>query len=310
VNPSPAADQASPLELKEWLEAERAGEPFLVYRDGEGRQRILSLPADRERLTIGRLPRNDLELGWDPKVSRVHAALERLGATWMVEDEGLSTNGTYVNEQRLSGRRLLRDGDVIRTGGTILRFCVPAGESARTSVEREVVVEPPTERIVATVLFTDIVDSTRRAAELGDQRWREVLARHNDVVRDALARFRGREVKTTGDGFLATFDGPARAVRCAEHVRNELEPLEVDVRSGLHTGEIELIGDDVGGIAVHIAARISAMADAGEILASSTVRDLVAGSGILFDDRGMHALKGIPDEWRIVAVSGERAASP
>jgi class 3 adenylate cyclase len=163
---------------------------------------------------------------------------------------------------------------------------------------------PQPDRVLATVLFTDIVDSTKRAAEVGDRRWREVLAQHDQVVRGALARFRGREVKTTGDGFLATFDGPARAVRCAEEIRKELKVLEIDVRSGLHTGEIELIGQDIGGIAVHIAARVSAMAAGGEILASSTVKDLVAGSGIVFDDRGMHSLKGIPDEWRIVAVSG------
>jgi class 3 adenylate cyclase len=162
---------------------------------------------------------------------------------------------------------------------------------------------PQPDRVLATVLFTDIVDSTKRAAEVGDRRWREVLGQHDRVVRNALARFRGRAVKTTGDGFLATFDGPARAVRCAEEIRKELKALEIDVRSGLHTGEIELIGEDVGGIAVHIAARISAMATGGEILASSTVKDLVAGSGIVFDDRGMHSLKGIPDEWRIVAVS-------
>ena len=160
------------------------------------------------------------------------------------------------------------------------------------------------DRVLSTVLFTDIVDSTRLASGAGDRQWRELLAQHDRVIRNALARSRGREVKTTGDGFLATFDGPARAVRCAEEIREELKGLEIDVRSGLHTGEIELIGDDVGGIAVHIAARIAALAGAGEILASSTVKDLVAGSGIVFDERGMHSLKGIPDDWRIVAVGG------
>ena len=163
---------------------------------------------------------------------------------------------------------------------------------------------PDPDRVLSTVLFTDIVDSTKRAAELGDSQWRDVLAKHDAVVRRALATFRGREVKTTGDGFLATFDGPARGVRCAQAIRDEMMPLQIDVRSGLHTGEIELIGDDVGGIAVHIAARVAAMAGPSEVLASSTVRDLVAGSGIVFEDRGIRALRGVPDEWRIVAVAG------
>jgi class 3 adenylate cyclase len=167
-------------------------------------------------------------------------------------------------------------------------------------------VRPPPEpdRVLSTLLFTDIVDSTKRAAELGDKQWRDLLAEHDRVVRNALARFRGREVKMTGDGFLATFDGPARGVRCAQAIRDDMRALQIHVRSGLHTGEIELIHDDVGGIAVHIAARISAMAGRDEILASSTVRDLVAGSGIVFKDRGVHVLKGVPEQWRIVAVTG------
>jgi class 3 adenylate cyclase len=162
---------------------------------------------------------------------------------------------------------------------------------------------PDADRILATVMFTDIVDSTRRAAELGDRRWRDVLAEHDRAVRESLGRFRGREVKTIGDGFLATFDGPARAVRCAGSIRDSMAERGIDVRAGLHTGEIELTGEDVAGIAVHIAARICAMAGPKEILASSTVKDLVAGSGITFEDRGSHALKGVPDEWRIVAVT-------
>ena len=163
---------------------------------------------------------------------------------------------------------------------------------------------PEPDRVLSTVLFTDIVDSTRLAAELGDRRWREVLGEHDRVVRNALARFRGREVKTTGDGFLATFDGPARGIRCAQMIRDHMSHLEIDVRSGLHTGEVELIGEDVGGIAVHIAARISALAGPGEVLASSTVKDLVAGSGINFEDRGAHVLKGVPEQWRMVAAVG------
>jgi class 3 adenylate cyclase len=158
------------------------------------------------------------------------------------------------------------------------------------------------DRVLATVLFTDIVGSTRRAAELGDQRWRSLLAAHDRAVRAEVDRHRGREIKNTGDGFLAIFDGPARAVRAAAAIRDALRPLGLEVRSGLHTGEIALVDDDVTGIAVHIGARISGLAGAGEILVSSTVKDLVVGSGIAFEQRGAHALKGVPDEWRVFAA--------
>jgi pimeloyl-ACP methyl ester carboxylesterase len=152
------------------------------------------------------------------------------------------------------------------------------------------------DRVLATVLFTDIVDSTRRAAELGDRQWRELLDHHDQTVREQLARFRGHEVKNLGDGFLAIFDGPARAIRCAAAIVRGVEPLGIGVRSGLHTGEIELKRDDIGGIAVHIAARVADMAQAGESLVSSTVRDLVAGSGLRFEDRGLHVLRGLPEQ--------------
>jgi class 3 adenylate cyclase len=161
---------------------------------------------------------------------------------------------------------------------------------------------PDLDRSLATVLFTDIVGSTRRAAELGDQRWRSLLAAHDRAVRAEVDRHRGREIKNTGDGFLAIFDGPARAVRAAAAIRDALRPLGLEVRSGLHTGEIALVDDDVTGIAVHIGARISGLAGAGEILVSSTVKDLVVGSGIAFEQRGAHALKGVPDEWRVFAA--------
>ena len=163
------------------------------------------------------------------------------------------------------------------------------------------VVEP--DRVLATVLFTDIADSTQTAAELGDQRWRDVLESHQRAVRETLQRFGGREVKTTGDGFLATFDGPARGIRAAREIVGSSEPLGVRVRAGLHTGECEVIGDDIGGVAVHIAARVSAKADAGEVLVSRTVKDLVAGSGIEFADRGEHELKGVEDRWQLLAVA-------
>jgi class 3 adenylate cyclase len=153
-------------------------------------------------------------------------------------------------------------------------------------------------------MFSDIVDSTSRAAELGDRRWREMLEAIDAGVRHELARFRGRAVKTLGDGFLATFDGPARAIQCAVALREAARSrFGVEVRSGLHTGEIELIGDDVGGIAVHIGARVLACADPGEVVVSGTVKDLVVGSGIEFTDRGERELRGVPGRWRLWAVA-------
>jgi class 3 adenylate cyclase len=158
------------------------------------------------------------------------------------------------------------------------------------------------DRVLATVLFTDLVDSTKLAAELGDRRWHLALEQHHAVVRSNLARFRGREVKTTGDGFLATFDGPARAIRAADAIRAELAEHSLQMRVGLHTGEVELLGDDIGGIAVHIAARVLAQAKLGEVLCSRTVKDLVAGAGFVFTDRGRRRLKGVPDSWQLYAV--------
>jgi class 3 adenylate cyclase len=159
------------------------------------------------------------------------------------------------------------------------------------------------DRILATVLFTDIVDSTRLAAEAGDRRWRELLDAHDEISAREVERFRGRRVKTTGDGMLAVFDGPARGVRCAEAVLDGLAELRVEIRAGLHVGECELRGDDVGGLAVHIGARVAGLAKPSEILVSRTVRDLVAGSGLRFDERGEHELKGVPDRWSLYAVA-------
>ena len=160
-------------------------------------------------------------------------------------------------------------------------------------------------RILATVLFTDIVDSTSQAAVLGDRGWGELREQHDRLIRGQLARHRGREVKTVGDGFIATFDGPARAVRCARAICSSVQTLGIEVRVGLHTGEIELDGDDITGVAVAIGARICALAGDGQVLVSSTVKDLVVGSGLTFDDRGEQALKGVPDEWRLFAAVGD-----
>ena len=162
---------------------------------------------------------------------------------------------------------------------------------------------PQPDRFLATVLFTDIVGSTERAAALGDDAWRDLLERHHTAVRHELARFRGQEISTSGDGFFATFDGPARAVRCAVAIRDRLRESGLEVRAGVHSGECERMGDNIGGLAVHIGSRVAGLAGPGEVLASSTVKDLVAGSGIVFEDRGAHSLKGIPGEWRVFHVA-------
>jgi class 3 adenylate cyclase len=183
-------------------------------------------------------------------------------------------------------------GDMERTADEIRDFLGIAATERR----------PEHDRVLATVLFTDIVSSTERAAELGDRRWAELLDRHDSMVRAALEKWRGREIKTTGDGFLATFDGPGKAISAAGAIRLGARRLGVDIRAGLHVGEVELRGEDIGGLAVHAAARIMSSAGPGEILASSTVKDLVIGSETRFDDREVHELKGIPGEWRLYAV--------
>jgi class 3 adenylate cyclase len=161
------------------------------------------------------------------------------------------------------------------------------------------------DRVLATVLFTDIVGSTERATAIGDRAWSELLERHHQIVRVMLGRYRGAEVDTAGDGFFATFDGPGRAVRCAQAIVAAMQPLDIEVRAGLHTGEIERVGDKVGGLAVHLGARLGAVASASQVVVSSTVRDLVAGSGLHFDDLGWHDLKGVPDQWHLYRVASD-----
>jgi class 3 adenylate cyclase len=162
--------------------------------------------------------------------------------------------------------------------------------------------EADLDRVLATVLFTDIVGSTEKAAEIGDRPWRELVQAHHATVRALLARYRGREVDTAGDGFFATFDGPVRARRCAKAIVDAVERLGIRIRAGLHTGECEVIDDKIGGLAVSIGSRITALAGASEILASQTVKDLVTGAGLRFEDRGAHELKGIPGEWRLFSL--------
>ena len=160
-----------------------------------------------------------------------------------------------------------------------------------------------TDRVLATVLFLDIVGSTERAAAMGDAAWRELLNAYYALVRKELARFRGKEIDTAGDGFFATFDGPGRAIQCALSISENIRRLEIEIRAGVHTGECELNGDSVSGIAKHIGARVMSLAQANEVLVSSTVKDLVAGSGFQFQDRGSHVLKGVPGEWHIYAAT-------
>jgi class 3 adenylate cyclase len=205
----------------------------------------------------------------------------------------------YLSEHIPAAKLVLLDGDDHLPWVGDQDAVLDEIEESLTGVRRG----PQLDRVLATVLFTDIVDSTKKAAELGDARWKELLRAHDERVRTELARFRGVEVKTTGDGFLATFDGPARAVGCAQTLAGTMGNLGIEIRAGCHTGEVELLSGDLGGIAVHIGARIAALAGAGEVLVSSTVKDLVVGAGLRFDDRGIHPLKGVPDAWHLYAVA-------
>ena len=204
----------------------------------------------------------------------------------------------YVAARIPGCRRIQLDRGSLHIPANMERY-VSAVETFIASARDE---EAALDRRLATVLFTDLVGSTHRAAEVGDAAWKTALEQHNSVVRSFLNRYRGVEVKTTGDGFLATFDGPARAVKCAQGICSAVKPLGLEVRAGCHTGEIELMGADVGGIAVHIGARVGALAGPSEVLVSSTVKDLVAGSGLVFEDRGEHPLKGVPEPWHLYAA--------
>jgi class 3 adenylate cyclase len=202
--------------------------------------------------------------------------------------------------------RTIRGARYIELPGIDHCLWVDGGDQVVPEIEEFLTgVREPAEpdRVLATVLFTDIVGSTGRARELGDRRWRELLERHHELVRGQLERFRGREIDTAGDGFFATFDGPARGIRCGRAIVDSVRSIGLEVRAGLHTGEVELSGSAVRGIAVHTGARVAAQAAPGEVLVSQTVKDLVAGSGIEFGDRGSHELKGIPGDWRLFAAT-------
>jgi class 3 adenylate cyclase len=212
--------------------------------------------------------------------------------------------GARYTAERTPGARLLElPGETLIPAAAGLQRALDETEAfLKEAWESGAWEEPVPDRVLATVMFTDIVGSSERASELGDRAWRELLQKHHDLVRRQLARFRGKEVDTAGDGFLASFDGPARAIRCAEAIVEGVHALGLEVRAGLHTGECELLDGKVAGIAVHTGARVAAEAQPGEVLVSSTVKDLVAGSGLSFQDRGSHELRGVPGEWRLYAV--------
>lgn len=281
---------------------------FLVWKDASGAQVIAGL-GELERATVGRRPGNTIVVDGDDEISRVHFELELMGSGWTAADDGLSRNGTYVNGVRVTHRQRLRDRDVLRIGRTTIEYRCPSDGSTVASGQvdqflNETGTDGGEDRLLATVMFTDIVGPTGLATRLGDQKWHQLVDAHDDMVRQQLDRFAGREIKNTGDGFLAVFPSPARSIRCALAIRQESEQLGLAIRAGLHTGELERRGDDVGGIAVHIGSRVAAAAQSGEVLVSCTLKELVAGSRLEFADRGEHALKGVEERWRLFAVLG------
>lgn len=271
------------------------------------------------------LAADDPSVGHDPEFVTWYAKVQRHWVTpstaavlnQMAYDTDVRHVLSSVQSPTLitSPSRHLEVGEYVASlipGAAIVELAKPdfmpwAGDPRKviTAIEDFVGVERPPldlDRVLATVLFTDIVGSTRKAAELGDHEWRQLLASHHNRVRAQIQRYHGREMGTAGDGFLVTFDGPARAIRCAQAIMASLRPLQIEIRAGLHTGELELSGTKVEGIAVHIGARVAALAGPSEILVSSTVKDLVAGSGIVFKEWGTEVLKGVPGEWRIYSV--------
>ena len=276
-------------------EAIRRSNPSIAERDLPGFMRVFRLSVSPGAAAAY------LRAGLDVDVRDV-LPLVRV-PTLVLHRERFAPSSRYIAE-RIPGARLVevpgRDlgpmfGDQERLFSELEAFLVTVKEQGRAI--------PEPDRVLATVLFTDIVDGTARAARLGDRAWGRLLKEHHELVRSQLQQFRGREVDTAGDGFFATFDGPARAIRCACAIRERLTDIDVQIRAGLHTGECELVDGKASGIAVHTGARVAARAEPSEILVSSTVKDLVAGSGIAFNDRGLHELKGIPGEWRLYAVA-------
>ena len=263
-----------------------------VFREWAGRlERLAASPASIRRIfdLIGRFDVRDVL----PSIRVPTLLLHRRGDTF------INVEHSRYMASRIPGARL------VELEGEQNMFSIDDSEAITGEIEEFLTGTRPErepDRMLATVMFTDIVESTRRAADMGDRGWRFLLERHDALFRRALERHRGREVKRTGDGFLATFDGPARAIRCAASLSDAMGSLGLEVRAGLHTGELEVMNGDLGGLAVHIAARVMERAGPCEVLVSSTVRDLVVGSELAFEDRGEHELRGVPGEWRLFAV--------
>jgi class 3 adenylate cyclase len=307
----PGKEYAGPDHMKTWVAAytpSRSGDSDFAESMGSY-MRVAASPSTREHLF-----RMNLAIDVRPILSTIRAPTLVMHRDLPVQASPSDYIGTLVNTpldasryvaEQISGARFveLPAGDVIFWGGdfadqvrTLREFLSQARESDAWDAA-----EP--DRVLTTVLFTDIVGSSAQASRLGDARWRELLQAHHELIRKQLIRFRGRELDTAGDGFLASFDGPARAVRCACAISDAVHELGLEVRAGLHTGECELIDGKVGGVAVHIGARVAASSEPGEVRVSSTVKDLVAGSGLEFEARGVHELKGIPNKWQLFAVS-------
>ena len=261
----------------------------------------------------------------DPKIIKWMARVQRLGAspgaaemiyrmamTVDVRDvlpsirvPTLVLYRDFVRGEAVYVAERIRGARAVEIGGPDTMYWLAEGLAEEIVAFFEGVAEEPVpDTVLATILFTDIVDSTAKAVELGDRAWADLVQRHHAVVRAQLDRFHGRELDTAGDGFFAAFDGPIRAIHCATAIRGAVGDLGLDVRAGLHAGECEVVGEKLGGVAVIVGARVAALAGPGEILVSRTVKDLVAGSGIEFEDRGVATLKGLPDEWRLYAVAG------
>ena len=304
-------------QFKSWLPTQEALEGFFQYIDsawGSGESLPMFAPTMKDDLALkewwGKFERLGASPGAAKTIMRMNSQIDITDILPSVNVPTLIIHRTGDVTVNVEGGRLLAeripDAKYVELSGVDhLPFVGENPDQILDEMAQFLTGELrpfETERILATVLFTDIVDSTKRAAELGDRLWRDLLERHHSIVRGELNRFRGQEIDTAGDGFFATFDGPARGIRCACAIRNAVSSLGITIRAGLHTGECEVMGDKVSGIAVHIGARVMNKADPGEVLVSSTVKDLVAGSGLNFNDRGKYALKGIPGEWRLFLV--------
>ena len=300
-----AASPETQRSFVEWVERSwGTGKVMPTFIDGLA-------PDERQREIVGRYERNAASPGAARTMLAmnfeidVRAVLPAIRVPTLVihrvGDPMIPVGAARYTAEHIPDARLLElpgDGHLSARPGTIAEVLDPVEEFLTGASHHHEL-----DRVLATVLFTDIVASTERAATLGDVRWHELLDEHDRTVRREINRFRGREINTTGDGFLAAFDSPARAIRCAQAIADGAQDMRLEMRTGVHTGECEVRGKDLAGLAVHIGARVAALADPDEVLVSSTVKDLVVGSGMEFTDRGSHALKGVPGEWRLYAVS-------